>query len=273
MSLQDLLGHPNENGRTDLALVAISQNHFEDLTIADIKDGVEIIAATTMLEPLALLAQVCALGGQTMVAAAHIAIFTIHELFEEEEESAAADNRRQMEVGGYTSFTAFVDSLIGPDFPFSRSSVFAKVRDIEAWREHGTTWETVRDLLTKTPMAGRDAIRLLPTEPVVTIDEETGEVDEEEQGVQLALGAPMADYLESLTHMGPGEARRDVAEKAGLPERFIKEAVYLTGLRHLAIHAVWANKDVDIYVGGQKGIGQAEAAWLCSLLRIAMEVK
>lgn len=267
MSLRGLLGHPNEKGRTDLALVAISQDHFEDLTIGEIKDGVHTIVAATMLEPLALLAQVCALGGQTMVAAAHIAIFTIHELFEEEEARAAADNRKPMAVGGYNSFTAFVDDFVGPDCPFSRSNIFGKVADIVAWREHGAAWETVRDLLTKTPMAGRDAIRLLPTKPVVTIDEETGEVNEEEQSAQLEL--PMADYLESLSHMGPGEARRDVAEKAGIPERFIKEAVYIIHLRRLAIHAVWGVEDRDIVVI----VSQEEARWLCGLLRVTMEVK
>lgn len=271
MSLQDLLGHPNEEGKRNLELVAVSQDHFEDLTIADIKDGVHTIVAATMLQPLALLAQVCALGGQTMVAAAHIAIYRVSELFGAEEESAAAQGSRPMAVGGYASFTAFVDDFVGPECPFSRSSIFAKVSDIAAWREHGTTWETVRDLLTKTPMAGRDAIRLLPTTPITTIDEETGEVEEEETNIQLGL--PMAEYLESLTTMGPGEARRDVHEKAGIPERFIKEAVYIASTKRLAIHAVWGVNSVDIHVTSMRGLVQEEAAWLCSLLRVTMEVK
>ena len=268
MSLKDLLGYPDEEGQTNMALVAISQNNFANLTISDLQSGFELIATATMPEPLALLAGVCAVGGTIMVAASYVSVHRIYQLFEEEAKAAATESRRPNLVGGYSSFTAFVDDFVGPQCPFSRSSIFAKMRDITAWMETGATWETIGDLLSKTPMAGRDAIKLLiePTQANTTVITEEGEVVEE---TQSTLGGEMAEYLDSLTAMGPGEARRDVRDKAGIPERFIKEAVYVRTTNRLAIHAIWGVEDKDIVVVATL----EEARWLCDLLRVHMEVK
>ena len=270
MSLEDLLGHHEEDNRPDMALVAISQSDFANLTINELRSGFELIATATIAEPLALLAGVCAVGGSVLVAASYISIHRIYQLFEEETTNAATESRRPNLVGGYEFFTNFVDDFIGPSCPFSRSSIFAKMRDISTWVETGASWETIGNLLAKTPMAGRDAIKLLiePAQDNATVITEEGELVEE-TGVQLG----MAKYLEELTAMGPGEARRDVRDKAGIPERFIKEAVYVKGgemqYGHLLLHAVWGVEDKDMIVD----TGLEEARWLCGLLKVHMEVK
>lgn len=270
MSLRDLLGHHDKDQKPNMGLVAISPNDFADLTILDLQSGFDLIASANMVEPLALLAEACAVAGSIMTAASYVSIHRISQLFGAEAEIAATEDRQPKPVGGYTSFTAFVEDFVGPNCPFSRSSLFAKMRDITAWREAGATWWTVGNLLSKTPMAGRDAIKLLiePAQANAAVITEEGELVEEE-GTQL----DMAEYLEDLTAMGPGEARRDVQDKAGIPERFIKEAVYVKGNEmqygHLLLHAVWGIEDRDMIVD----TGLEEARWLCSLLKVHMEVK
>lgn len=271
MSLKDLLGYHKEDEKPNMALVAISQNDFADLTIDELRSGFELIASATMAEPLALLAGVCAVGGTVLVAASYVSIHRIHQLFEAEAQAAAMKGHPPNPIGGHTSFTAFVNDFVGPHCPFSRASIFAKVRDITAWRAAGATWETVGNLLSKTPMAGRDAIKLLiePAQVNTTIITEEGELVEEEEDTQL----DMAGYLQDLAAMGPGEARRDVQDKAGIPERFIKEAVYIRGTPdthgHLLLHAVWGVEDKDLIVDA----GLEEARWLCGLLKVHVEVR
>lgn len=259
-TLQALLGIPDDEGNVDSALIATSQNDFSVVSVGELYKSINLIVQAQEPQPLALLAAVTAIGGSRLLAMTHIALYRIRDLFRQD----------AIRGYGYPNFTQFVDDFTGPEMPLSRSNVFAKLNDIQAWREQGCDWVTIRDLLAKTPMAGRDAVRLLiephADQPLV-VDESTGEIVDEPLVVD---SRPMPEYLRDLTSMGPGEARRDVRDKAGIPERFVKEAVYVKSVQRLLIHAVWDMEDVDIVV---TEVGQTVARWLCGLLRVGMEVQ
>lgn len=258
-TLRSLLGLPDDEGNIDGALIATSQNDFTAISVVELYKSIHLVVQSRETQPLALLAAVTAIGGSRLLAMTHIALYRIRELF----------RKGYVQEHGYPNFTQFLEDFTGTEMPLSRSNVFAKLNDIQAWREQDCDWVTIRDLLGKTPMAGRDAVRLL-IEPHIDqpliVDEATGEIVDEPLVVD---SRPMPEYLRDLTSMGPGEARRDVRDKAGIPERFVKEAVYVKSLQRLLIHAVWDMDDVDIVV---PDVGQDVARWLCGLLRVGMEV-
>ena len=258
MTLARLLGVPDGEGEVKNAMMASRRDDFSLITVADIRDVSAIMIATEP-EPLAIFAAVCAVGGMDMVAASYIALFRISQLFVKNGSGT---------LRGYSSFTSFVDDFVGPDIPFSRSSIFQKVNDISVWQSQGTSWDTIRRLLSNTPMAGRDAITLLiePQKNETIIDSETGEIVEQKPSID---GEPVAEYLDQLSMMGPGEARRDVRDKAGVPERYVKEAAYVTKTRTLLLHCVWEYNDVDV---AATDIDEEVARWLCSKLSVGMNL-
>lgn len=258
MSLAQLLATPE--GENGAALVA--PGAFADVSIEDIRHGVQAIVSSQNMQALEILAGACATGGRTLIAAAYVSIHTIYRIFE---------NAKKGKVpGGYRSFTDWVDSYADVHFPFSRSSVFEKMHDIDGWRSVGAEWETIQDLLANTPMAGRDALKLLiePAQAKTTITE-AGEIVE--SGDVFVGDQPAGEYLDSLTTMGPGPARRDVREKAGIPHRWVREALYIPAQKRLLVHAVWDDEhDVDIAI---PDIDQDTARWLCQMLKVTMGVQ
>lgn len=272
--LASLLGLPDsETKQVNRALIATSDSDFAQLSAGELYRSIELIVTCTEPQPLAYLASASCIAGTRLLSLAYISVYRISELIE-----GCPEQERKDKIG-YTSFTNFVEDFVVPDMGLSRTTVLDKVGDIKEWRGVGCSWTVVRDLLAKTPMAGRDAVNLLvkpARKPKTIIEQETGEIIDVEAGPVTVNGKPIAEYLESLTTMGAGEARRDVQERAGLPERFVKEAVYLKSRFRLLIHAVWNNEDVDIVVAphlDETKLDIEVARWLCRLLGVNMEVR
>lgn len=263
--LRQLLGIPDDKGHVDNALVAQSANDFSNLSIGDVYEEIETITRATDPHALAGLATVCVVGGYRMIALTYISLYTIRGMFSSEP-NEFANNQRAF---GYPSFTRFVEDWVGPNIPVSRTSVFQKMSDIDSWRSVGADWTTVRDLLTNTPMAGRDAIALIvePAQGVTVVDTETGEITQKALEVD---GQSMPEYLGDLSQMGPGEARRDVRDKAGIPERYLKDAAFIERTSTLLLHGVWGVEDVDMRV---TTVNREEARWLCGILGVSMETR
>lgn len=263
--LRQLLGVPGKDGHIDSALVAQTANDFAGLSISEVYTEVDLITKATNPQALAGLATVCVVGGYRMIALTYISLHTIRSMFSTDA-NEFANNQRAF---GYRSFTRFVEDWVGPNIPVSRTSVFQKMTDIDSWLDVGCNWTLIRDLLTNTPMAGREAIELIvePAQDTTIVDTETGEIIENQLEVD---GRSMPEYFEDLTRMGPGEARRDVRDKAGIPERYVKDAAYVEGTSTLLIHGVWGTDDIDVVV---TKVEKEVARWLCSILGVRMETR
>jgi len=259
--IAELLGVPDEQGEVDRSLVAQSPGDFQELDIGALWGSVETVLQCDDVQPLAYLAAVTAVGGQRLLALTYISLYRIFEIF------LACPQKERRKKLGYSSFTQFVDSFSGPQMP-PRSTIFFKVNDILTWRQAGCDWDVISKLLSNAPMAGREANTLLiePQMRTPVIDHDTGTIAEQRE---LEVdGLPIADYLKSLTTMGPGEARRDVRARAGIPERYVKEAVWIEETKRLLLHAIWDVKDVDILV---ENVTAEVARWLCEQLHVRLE--
>lgn len=110
---------------------------------------------------------------------------------------------------GWASFDAWVSDWAS-GAPISRSSARMKVIDISGWREEGCDWPTIFMLLSRVPMAGREALDKPVKHEALPPAPETGEPSK-------------AQYLKELTTLAPGEARAKVSRDAGEPQ------IYVTG--------------------------------------------
>lgn len=163
--------------------------------------------------------------GALMTAASYLAAFRIHEIYRRVDESPDAVLRRHLKILGHdvpaTGATGlrryYCGVLYGwetlgawrndwaSDVPVSKSSIWAKMRDIQGWRNTGAGWETILLLLANTPMAGRDAL-IKPVQPEA-----------------LPPGGE-AQYLQELAELPPGQARKKVSEDAGEIQTWLADA-------------------------------------------------
>lgn len=181
---------------------------------------------------LSELANVALTQGATLTALAYMAAYRISQIYRKVEESspealkqALVDRKKLLldqkigatalrryyceELFGWSSFDAWANDF-SSGAPVSRSSLWAKVRDIEAWREEGCEWDTVLRLLTSVPMAAREAIEK-PVAPEALPPGPDGTPSK-------------AQYLRELSEMPPGQARVKVSVDAGEPSIYVSEA-------------------------------------------------
>lgn len=113
---------------------------------------------------------------------------------------------------GWPSFDAWVTDWAS-GAPVSRSSAWMKVMDIKSWREEGCGWPTVLELLSKVPMAAREAIEKPVKVEALPPAPDTGEPSK-------------AEYLKELAALPPGHARKKVSEDAGEPQIYCAAASF-----------------------------------------------
>jgi hypothetical protein len=175
-------------------------------------------------------------AGANMVAMSYLAAFRIHELYEKVEgmpdkvllrclrmwnfvdapvPSGSTGLRRYFceRVFGWPSYMSWAEDWEGA----SRSSVWHKIHDIQGWRNAGASWETILKLLAHVPMAGRDVL----TKPV--------------KQEALPPGGK-AEYLEELTALPPGQARKKVSEDAGEMQVWLADVQWHQG--HLLLKII-----------------------------------
>jgi len=182
----------------------------------DVNTLIRTIRRSDDVAALDRLANQASKTGATRTALGYVAAYRIYEIYHHVEQTSDRVLKRHLRRRGYAypstgatglrryycsvlhgweSFNAWlVDWVSGA--PISRSSAWHKMWDIEGWRKEGASWDTILKLLANTPMAGRDALNK-PVQPEA-----------------LPPGGK-AQYLDELTELSPGQARKKVSEDSG----------------------------------------------------------